>query len=296
MSNPNKQKRTSEEKAGLALAGSLGVESLSTGRAVQVLRGKKLKPLPIIGDKGEVALQAANLGVGAYAASKLLRQKAKDNGAVMKNDQSMISKASGDVSGSGHGKGLGASLAEHGRQRAAADDAFRSTKSGGRLNIALGATSGGVVGGFVGSELHRNRRFKSKKAAVGAGIGAASMGGLSALENSVSRHNTAYRRGIEKSLVDVSKAYRRFDPEADRQRRAGIYTGAGVAGAALAGREASNHFTTRAVVGQKKARGIVTKPGKGRLGLGLAALSGASGAFAANSYKNGLSARNQPWT
>lgn len=94
----------------------------------------------------------------------------------------------------------------------------------------------------------------------------------------------------------VGKAYRRFDPEADRQRRAGLYTGLGVLGAGLAGREASNHFTTRAVIGQNKARGIVAKPGKGKIGLGLAAASGLSGAFAARSYKSGLSSRNQPWT
>jgi hypothetical protein len=95
---------------------------------------------------------------------------------------------------------------------------------------------------------------------------------------------------------NVKKAYRRFDPEADRQRRAGLYTGVGVLGAGLAGREAATKFTTKANVNGTKVRGIVAKPGKGKAGLGLAALAAASGAFGASSYKGGLSTRNQPWT
>lgn len=304
INNPNKPKRTSEERAGLALAGSLGVESLSTGRAVQVLRGKKLKPLPVIGDKGEVALQATNLGVGAYAASKLLRQKAKDNGAVMKNDQSMISKASGDVSISGHGRSL-VEVSKSNNNLAA------------NIGIGTGATLAAGGAGFAGlghlatkntkKELKRaentkyiphsiedyewlkntkkslKRDIKHLKIARGTGAAIAAGGGGLAL--------------VSQKYKKVEKAYRRFDPEADRQRRAGLYTGLGVLGAGLAGREAANHFTTRAKTAEgKTVRGVVAKPRKGKLGLGLAAVAGASGAFGAHSYKSGLSARNQPWT
>lgn len=125
------------------------------------------------------------------------------------------------------------------------------------------------------------------KPAIAAGLGV--LGGLG--YGARRANQNAVKRG------DIVKAYRRFDPEADRQRRAGLYTGVGVLGAGLAGREAANHFTTKAKdVQGVTVRGVVAKPKKGKLGLGLAAVAGASGAFGAHSYKSGLSTRNQPWT
>jgi len=300
MNDPNKPKRTSNEKAGLALAGSLGVESLGTARAIQHLRGKKLKPLPIIGDKGEVALQAANLGVGAFAARKLL-QKPKDNGAVMKDGQSMISKADGYVSSSGHGKSLVekkgtiAALSDYSEKNQRNRDEFLASRGGGRYNVIgsglFGGAGGAIIGSNVGERAYTKGLSSKRNMAIGAGIGAASLGSLAGIQNAGARHRQAKRAG------QVEKAYRRFDPEADRQRRAGLYTGLGVLGAGLAGREAANHFTTKAKDAQGlSVRGVVAKPKKGRIGLGLAAVAGASGAFGAHSYKSGLSTRNQPWT
>jgi len=98
----------------------------------------------------------------------------------------------------------------------------------------------------------------------------------------------------------VNKAYRRFDPEADRQRRLGLYAGTGVGGSIVAGREAARNFETKVVSGSgAKAtthRGLYAKPGKGKKGLGLAAVAAASGALGVGSYKRGISQRNQPWT
>jgi hypothetical protein len=270
--------------------------------------GRKLKLSPAAqkrlilgGAGGAVALQAANLG-GDLVTNRVLSRE------VNKNDQSMISKAEGSVSRDGHGRGLGDFIAETGRKNVAAKEARLSSQRGGNANVASGVLSGGVVGGFVGSRVKRKKAWKlvdsnphydalaqvtkpsKKNIALGAITGAGAIGGLASLENSIARNNYAYRTG-------VNKAYRRFDPEADRQRRAGLYTGLGVLGAGLAGREAANHFTTKAKDAQGvKVRGVVAKPKKGKVGLGLAAVAGASGAFGAHSYKSGLSTRNQPWT
>lgn len=238
------------------------------------------KRLILAGAGGAVGLQAANLG-GDLVTNRVLARE------VSKNDQSMISKAEGAVRTNGRGTSL-------------------SHVSNAAIGAGTGATvaGAGLIGGGRAMIRHANKMNANSTTKMGhglAGIVAMDQGvKLAGLGGGVAAAGLGIRaydkKKNKKSLVDVSKAYRRFDPEADRQRRAGLYTGLGVLGAGLAGREAATKFTTTASSNGKKARGIVAKPGKGKVGLGLAALAATSGAFGANSYKSGLSTRNQPWT
>ena len=91
--------------------------------------------------------------------------------------------------------------------------------------------------------------------------------------------------GHGKSLVD--KAQRRFDPEADRQRRIGMYSAGGALGAVYLGDKA------RGQLAREGMKVIRPKGKKGAL-LGLSAI--ASGALGAGAYKRGVDVRNQPWT
>lgn len=95
---------------------------------------------------------------------------------------------------------------------------------------------------------------------------------------------------------NVAKAYRRFDPEADRQRRIGQYQGLGLGASVVTGSMAGKHFTTHVKVSGKNARGIAAKPGSGRKGAALAAVSAVSAAGGLGAFKRGISERNQPWT
>ena len=124
--------------------------------------------------------------------------------------------------------------------------------------------------------------------------------------------NTAAAR---RALRGVSKA-RRYDPEADRQRRLGVYAGLAGGAAIVTGRSAGKHFEgvreagtpevpatkTTPAVPAKKGRlvGVRLRPDaegkvlRGRAGVltGATALL-AGGGLAA--YKRGISQRNQPW-
>jgi hypothetical protein len=196
----------------------------------------------------------------------------------------------------------------------------------------LGATSpaGGVWGPAAAGAYSATQAQKGKKIDAGERVFLRSLGtsvagstpGLAAMAVGVKRKNPAlFAAGIPIGTVgssvggahgasramgnaqkrgDIKKAYRRFDPEADRQRRLGMYGGIGVGGAIVAGREAARNFETKVKSGSGKNqvtnRGVFAKPGKGKKGLGLAAIAAASGAAGVGSYKRGLSQRNQPWT
>ena len=104
----------------------------------------------------------------------------------------------------------------------------------------------------------------------------------------------------------VKKA-RRFDPEADRQRRLGAYAGIAAGSGIVTGEAARRHFAVvkpNAVTGggiaarkvTRESGRLATRYGHGRLGLGLAATSAGLGALAAGTYKRGISRRNRPYT
>jgi hypothetical protein len=94
----------------------------------------------------------------------------------------------------------------------------------------------------------------------------------------------------------ISKAYRRYDPEADRQRRLGLYTGAGVGGAVVLGSQAARNFTTQVHgADTKRLRGIAVKPKGGKKALLLTGGTLLSGGGGIAAYRRGLSERNNPW-
>ena len=119
----------------------------------------------------------------------------------------------------------------------------------------------------------------------------------------------ASEQGIAKAYVspalrstgrgqNIEKAYRRFDPEADRQRRLGTY--AGIAGGAgiVAGGVAAHGLKPlgQAVVQDlksMKSQGTLKRVRRG--GLAAGAALGAFGLGAA-AYRRGIQVRNQPWT
>jgi hypothetical protein len=93
--------------------------------------------------------------------------------------------------------------------------------------------------------------------------------------------------------VSLTKAHRRYDPEADRQRRLGLTAGAGAGGALVMGSQAARQFTNK--VEGKPVKGILVKPKAGKKALLLTGGTLASGALGAGAYRRGLSERNNPW-
>lgn len=117
----------------------------------------------------------------------------------------------------------------------------------------------------------------------------------------------AHEARESKKHEEMEKAVRRFDSEADRQRRLGMYAAGGV-GAAVAAGEATRRqfeFTRGAqpktadgkyAKGKRPIRGAQLKPGKNwRTAAGLAALTAGSGLVGVGAYRRGVSRRNQPW-
>lgn len=101
-------------------------------------------------------------------------------------------------------------------------------------------------------------------------------------------------RGVR--LDAVEKAYRRFDPEADRQRRYGLYTGVlGGSAIALGSQVGRNYSPDVRLVDGSKVRGIAVKPGRGRMAALTTLGTLAAGAGAAHVYRRGISERNNPW-
>ena len=104
-----------------------------------------------------------------------------------------------------------------------------------------------------------------------------------------------------KDCRKVEKAARRYDSEADRQRRLGMYAGGGTAVAAVAGNEARRQFMrvsegAKNAKGKKPLRGFKLKPkASARKTAILAGLAAAGAAVGAGSYARGVSRRNQPW-
>jgi hypothetical protein len=251
------------------------------------------KRLILAGAGGAVGLQAANLG-GDLVTNRVLTREVK------KNDQSMISKAEGSVRLNGHGVnlskannpkvagGLGA-IPVIGAPSAAIYNASQAKK--GRKAAVAGRTYGSAVsyglGGAVlgGAGLATYAAKKSIPVSAGlSGKQKLAMGALGATGAAIgaSRANkNAIKRG------DIKKAQRRFDPEADRQRRIGMYSAGGALGAVYLGDKA------RGQLAREGMKVIRPKGKKGAL-LGLSAI--ASGALGAGAYKRGVDVRNQPWT
>ena len=97
-------------------------------------------------------------------------------------------------------------------------------------------------------------------------------------------------------VSDVEKAHRRYDPEADRQRRLGLTAGAGAAGGAVLGGEAIRRSTVKlSDINGKPVKGVAFKHGKGRAGALLALGAAGSTGLGLSAYRKGVSERNNPW-
>lgn len=284
---------------------------------------KNKKRLILAGAGGAVGLQAANLG-GDLVTNRVLAREVK------KNDMTMISKAEGAISRNGYGVnlekadkaekksrpfrrdgqmggalplgagvGIGAmgALQRRGARTAVMDSRQYRRDSVDSMLAANGKKRMSVANREKNMAMGHNLRHESdmkmaearllnssgkKNMKVGAGLAAVGASGL------------AYDRYRAKG--SINKAYRRFDPEADRQRRMGQAQGVSLATGILAGAGAKKHFTTDIKSGNKKVYGIAAKPGQGRRGVALAGLSAIATAGGLASYKRSLSVRNQPWT
>jgi len=94
----------------------------------------------------------------------------------------------------------------------------------------------------------------------------------------------------------IEKAYRRYDPEADRQRRLGLSAGAGAGGALVLGSAAASKYTRNVQLPSgEKVRGIAIKPRRGKAAALLTLGAVGSGVYGANAYRRGISERNNPW-
>jgi hypothetical protein len=265
---------------------------------------------------GALALQAANIGGDVVANRVLARNAAPATPGKVKKDESItdayISKADKT---SGQGSAYGDLSDDEFERR------IRDKSRGRRREIAVqGTASGAVLGGLTGSlagSPHASGKRIAGRAGIGAGIGGATMAGLihHAHEKAIKRAKTdpVQRYALEQRLQAgdrlkarameakarrdaVGKAYRRYDPEADRQRRLGLYAGAGGGGALILGSQAARHFSTDVGTHEgKKVRGIKVRPKAGKKALLLTGATLGAGAFGAGAYKRGLSERNNPW-
>lgn len=202
----------------------------------------------------------------------------------------------------------------------------RNTAIGGLSAVATGRALGGAVVRSVG----RTGSISGGQAtALGAARGLRIGGGITAAAGGVEAYRAAKARdrhlGVAKSEAipaevtfgksDVSldgvgqaldgedreariaKAYRRFDPEADRQRRIGAAQGALAGTAIVTGDRAARHFTTDVTNKGSHTIGVALRRGaskKKAAAWAAGAATSAAGAVAA--HRHGVSARNQPWT
>jgi len=213
--------------------------------------------------------------------------------------------------------GLGSNVLGLTAGAAATGAALRDERLAGGGRIARGLHS---VGSKIPKPIQRlNDRLGAKgKAALAGGalaLQAGNMGG-DVVANRVLARSAAPPPGkVKKDMYDesftdmfispwdhttghgsIEKAYRRYDPEADRQRRLGLATGVGAGGAVVLGSTAARNFTTGVHTKEgTRLKGIAVKPKGGKKALlltGGAALSGGGGLVA---YRRGLSERNNPW-
>lgn len=135
-------------------------------------------------------------------------------------------------------------------------------------------------------------RRNSRAAVAAAGVGMAA-GGVKLISDGTERVGRAQRPA--KKIV--AKAYRRFDPEADRQRRIGAAQGVLTGTALVTGDRATRSLTTEVSNRGARVPGVALRRGASKKrALAWGAASVASGAGAVAAHRHGVSQRNQPWT
>jgi len=233
--------------------------------------------------RNKYALGGAAL-IGAAGAERVYNNK-KVNKAVGANSLVMIqnrkNKKKLEAAGTPVEKSKAAERREH-----KTNAAIAGVGGSALLYNAANKTSASKTASSLGSD------YYAKKIARGRNLGVAAGSGFLAI--AANEANKAH-----KLKTPVKKAYRRFDPEADRQRRLGLYSGAAAGSGIVLGREAARNYKVSGLDSASRAEhglGVKLKPGLTKRGLGLTAATLAAGAISAGSYKRGVSARNQPWT
>jgi hypothetical protein len=168
-------------------------------------------------------------------------------------------------------------------------------------------------GSLIRPEDGRNIMRKPKKAVVGlitgaAGVGGAALGSVltgrladTRAKRVMDNPNVKYlamsgKRELDRREKAIEKRY--YDPEMDRQRRLGMYAGAGIGGGAglIAMGASGVKPSSREVEGGRVVRGLSMPKGKkarGKLALLAAGLASTGGGIAA--YKHSNSRENDPW-
>jgi|GEM_PF-2999500 len=283
-----------------------------TRRAMRKIKTPKGKAALIAaGAGGALALQGANLG-GDVVANRVLSREAKV-GKAMDKKETISTVANSALLGSAGGY-LGYKLGrpsgfDTARQRIIND---QMTQKLGPENVAAMGAAGrkakakAVFTGQGAKTMARGRlrRMSGRsKLALSIGAGGALLGGASgysaaskSIEQSyISKSDPVTVTGHGQSLVEK----RNFNAEADRQRRLGLYAGAGLgAGAVLgdAARRRMPRIEEELKDGRKIKRFDMPKGRRGRLTLaalaGGAALSAGGGVGA---YRRGISERNNTY-
>jgi hypothetical protein len=272
------------------------------GRLARLARSPRVRTGIVAGTAaGALGLQAANLG-GDLVTNAVLRRESSKKVKVQKMHQPNLVRTGRRVTESpvvDHDE-----LAKAFRKPQDTRDSVyvpghgeyhgvtRARRNPRALRIAS-AAGGAVLGGGAAWGLSGGRPI--------AGLGGAALGGVYGyrgsrwgqefdLDPSEIRRLQADQRRIERERgrsKKVSKA-RYFDPEADRQRRIGLASGALAGGALVAGGVARGKLKLVRNAGMYGIKG--TK--RGWAATGTAAGLGA-GSIA--SYKHGIDRRNQPW-
>jgi hypothetical protein len=273
-----------------------------------------------------IPLEVAGLG-GELMATKILHADAK------KPKEPVVAKSIGIAQSNGHGRRLDGDVA-----KAAPAQLLRAAEKTGvmvkkpkptegvaqlrrRYNASLENALNAKTGTVVKRKGDR-RSAERELGGFGVGLGAATALGTvgdNGLNRAFTGHSlpkkvlgrrlggSAAAAGAGGALIahsrrqaKVDKA-RRYDPEADRQRRLGAYAGLAGGGAIVAGERAGRELASTRVVGRGAQKGLVArhvgfKPGRTKAGLALSAATAGLGAIALGSAKRGVSERNQTWT
>lgn len=312
------------KKGGMPRQATEAVEAKSKpttriGRASRAT-GKVLRNPKAIAAGGAVAIgaQVANTSGDVIAARFLAEDKKK--GKAMSNVNKRMSaeeKATliaggtvGGVLGGAAGAFGGNQLDRLGMRAGAKGGGLDFVDAQGKPNLAM-VNRKGVY------QLRAHNRGKKLKGSLKRNrfaLGGAALGGLAGLMSGINEANeTNYmmRKSIEQSLISKSDAVvitghgnsliekRSFNAEADRQRRLGLYAGAGLgAGAVLgdAARRRMPRVEEELKDGRKIKRFDMPKGRRGRLTLAALAGGAALGAGGgASAYRRGISERNNSY-
>jgi len=289
-----------------------------TGRAARAT-GKLLRNPKAIAAGGAAAIgaQVANTSGDVIAARFLAEDKKKSKESAMSKSLSHKDKAvvagataatgtAGYFAGSMFDRPFGAPPRNKNKRMSARQAAQFGSAMGGR-NMA-DMLAAGYKAKAKEAPRQLGRKAMRNKYGVALGLAAGTGGALSAFDTV---KGTPVKKSIEQSVVSKSDpvsitghgqslvAKRNFNAEADRQRRLGLYTGAGLGAGLVMGDAARRRAPIKAVElkdGTKRKIVDLPRGKRGRLTLAaLAAGSAASTVGGVAAYRRGISERNNAY-